>query len=281
VIALKRLIASLLFGVAAWPAAALASQPTPLADARRLYNEGRYAEAIEIAESAPAVSADAEVSRLVSARARLERFRETAEADDLDLARAALVAVDANRLSPRDHLDLLVGMGETLFLEGSYGAAAEMFATALERADALDTGALDTGARDALLDWWASATDRMAHGSAPDQRDAAYERLERAMRAAAGRDPASAVAAYWVAAAARARGDAWQAWDAALAAWVRAPLTRDGGVALRPDLDRLVTEAIVPERARKEAVSAADIDQASAALLGAWEEFKARWSRDR
>lgn len=256
--------------------ASAGAQPAPLTDARRLYNEGRYGEAVEMAESAPAVAADAEVSRLIAARARLERFRETPQAEDLDRARSSLVAIDPARLSPRDQVEMQIGLGMALFLEGSHGAAAEVFAAGYER-----TGDLASGAGDPLLDWWASAMDRAAQGGGLEQRTATYARLEEAMRRVAERDPASPVAAYWVAAAARARGDAEAAWQAALAAWVRAPFTRGGGAVLRPDLDRLVTEALVPERARKQAALPDEVDQASADLLAEWERFKVRWTPGR
>ena len=271
----KRLITGLSLASTLWPGLVLGAQPAPLTDARRLYNEGRYAEAIDLAESAQAVAANAEVARLIAARARLERFRHASAAEDLDVARSALLAIDATRLSARDRAEMLVGFGEALFLEGTFGAAAEMFALGLDRADDLGPGTYDV-----LLDWWASAMDRAAQATPPEARAAAYQRLEDTMRLAAERDPASSIAAYWVAAAARARGDAGRAWAAALAAWIRAPLTREGGASLRLDLDRLVTEAIVPERARKEA-SPSEIDRASAELLAEWERFKTRWSAAR
>jgi hypothetical protein len=85
-------------------------------------------------------------------------------------------------------------------------------------------------------------------------------------------NPASSAAAYWAAAAARGQGDLQGAWDAAQAAWVRAPLTADHGASLRGDLDRLVERAIVPERARL-------LAQPADLLRQEWERFKERWSR--
>src|SRR5919107_1617843 len=64
----------------------------------------------------------------------------------------------------------------------------------------------------------------------------------------ARRDPSSAAAAYWVAAAARGLGQLDRAWQAAMAAWVRTGLTQDRAAALRADLDRLVVTAIIPGR---------------------------------
>jgi hypothetical protein len=84
--------------------------------------------------------------------------------------------------------------------------------------------------------------------------------------------PGSATAAYWLAAAARAQGDLQAAWDAAQAGWVRSPLMSDRGTALRADLDRLVVQAIVPDRAKVTA-------QSPDTLRAEWERFKDRWNR--
>jgi hypothetical protein len=85
------------------------------------------------------------------------------------------------------------------------------------------------------------------------------------------------VAAYWLAAAARGRGDIERAWQAALAGWMRAPQTADRGAALRADLDRLVIQAIIPERIAR--LGLKDTTQALAGMLGEWEAFKVTWSR--
>ena len=63
-------------------------------------------------------------------------------------------------------------------------------------------------------------------------------------------DSASAPAAYWLAAAARGTGNLDRALNAAMAGWVTAPLGRDHGAALRADLDRLMVQGIIPDRAR-------------------------------
>jgi hypothetical protein len=93
------------------------------------------------------------------------------------------------------------------------------------------------------------------------------------MRAELGVNPASATAGYWLSAAARGQGDLQAAWDAAQAAWVRAPLAPDHGAAVRGDLDTLVQRAIVPERARA-------LAQPPDAMRQEWENFKARWERN-
>src|SRR5512139_661221 len=58
-------------------------QADMVAKARLLYNQQQYEAAIEAAEKARAVPASADAARLVLARARLERFRQSADAQDL------------------------------------------------------------------------------------------------------------------------------------------------------------------------------------------------------
>jgi hypothetical protein len=84
--------------------------------------------------------------------------------------------------------------------------------------------------------------------------------------------PGSGTASYWLSAAARSQGDAQAAWDAALAAWVRAPLMLDHGARLREDIDQLVLRAIVPDRAKATA-------QPPESLRQQWEQFKSRWDK--
>jgi hypothetical protein len=50
--------------------------------------------------------------------------------------------------------------------------------------------------------------------------------------------------------------------------------------ALRPDLDRLVRDAIIPERVRRLPVAGTpEGTQAQAGMLAEWELIKERWSR--
>ena len=51
----------------------------------------------------------------------------------------------------------------------------------------------------------------------------------------------------------------------------------DGGVALRADLDRLVVQGILPDRAAR--LTMRDHTQALAGMVGEWEAFKSSWSR--
>ena len=86
-----------------------------------------------------------------------------------------------------------------------------------------------------------------------------------------------AAAAYWLAASARGAGDPERALNEATAAWVRATLARDGGIALRADLDRLVVQGILPDRANRLPIR--DHTQAIAGMVGEWEAFKSGWTR--
>lgn len=251
------------------------AQPAdPLAQARRLYNQHDYDGAIAAAEKAQGLPGLADAASLVAARARLERYRAAGDRADLVAGREALLRVQPERLSPRDRAELLVGLGESLFLEGLHGAAAELFETALARADLLGPAG-----RGQLLDWWATALDREAQSRPPIDRDAAYGRILSRMSDELTRDPDSPAAWYWLASASRSTGDVNRAWDAAVAGWVRAAFAGDRGPALRADLDRLMVEAIIPERARLQAPSLADRERVASELKEEWETIKKTWSR--
>ena len=87
--------------------------------------------------------------------------------------------------------------------------------------------------------------------------------------------------AYWVAAASFARGNVDRAWDAAVAGWVRGILSVDRGMTLRPDLDRLVRDAIIPERVRRiqSAAGNGETQATEASLLAEWALIKDQWAR--
>ncbi len=237
----------------------------PLARARLLYNQGDFQEAVAAAEQARLVPARADAADLIAARAYLERFRESAASDDLTNARDRLRRLNTERFGPREKAEYVVGLGETLFFDGAYGAAANVFDSVLKSRDALVGDA-----RERLLDWWATAVDREAKPRPDIERQGIYQRIRTRMEDELATHPASAAAPYWLAAAARAQGDIQGAWDAAEAGWVRAPLAADRGEALRADLDRLVLRAIVPDRAKVTA-------QSPESLRTEWERFKERW----
>ena len=90
------------------------------------------------------------------------------------------------------------------------------------------------------------------------------------------RDPGSPVANYWLAVSARGAGDIDGAWNSAIAAWVRSMLSPDSTSRLRDDLDRLVTQALIPERSRTVAVR--EPQDAVSALKTEWELIKQQWN---
>jgi tetratricopeptide (TPR) repeat protein len=261
----------------AWAAAtgALAQstpEPPQLVEARRLYNQGRYEAAITAAQQASTLSTYRNPAVLVLGRARLERYRQTADPAELGIARDDLRSVDASSLDSRDRLELVVGLGQALYLDGHFRAAAEVFSGALDNATILGAGA-----RDQLLDWWATALERDAQTRLPADRGPFYDRLVSQMEQELKKDAGAASASYWLAAALRLRGDLDRAWDAALAGWVRAQLARDRGAALRPDLDQLMRDGIVPDRARKVATAGQDPEQVAAGMTTEWDQFKEKW----
>ena len=247
-----------------------AARPDLLSTARRLYNEGRYDQAIETARQAAAVPATASSARLILGRARLERFRQTLVAPDLEEARVDLRAVDPRALDPRERIELQVGLGELLYLEDRFGPAAELLEPVVE-----SSATLAPDAHERALDWWATALDRQAQSLPAADRAAVHPRIIARMEQELRRDPASAPATYWLAAAARAAGDLERAWAAALAGWVRAALGRDRGAALRADLDKLVTQGIIPDKVAR--APARDRRQTGDRLAAEWESFKKIW----
>jgi hypothetical protein len=264
---MTRLVITL--ALAVLPAASAAAQPAALARARTLYNSGSYDAAIDAAAGARLDPKVGDAASLVLGRAHLERFRSGGAAADLTAARVSLAAVRIDALSPRDQLDLLVGLGQALYFGDSFGAAADVFDNALGRA-----AVLGVGDRDKLVEWWATAMDRQAQARPADRRAGVYagivERMEEELRDDAG----SVVANYWIVVGARGTGDLDRAWDAALAGWVRAALglnTTD----LRAKLDRLMTEVIIEERGRlrppPERVLATEM------MTAEWQAFKEAW----
>src|SRR4030095_271946 len=103
-----------------------ANEPPALAKARALYNAGDFEGAIEQASMVRKDEVWADAAALVVARAHLEQYRQRADADDLSTAREALSAVRASALTPRDQIDLVIGLGQWLYLGETYRAAAEL-----------------------------------------------------------------------------------------------------------------------------------------------------------
>lgn len=244
----------------------------PLSDARRLYNQGQYDAAEQAARDAARFPATADGARVVLGRIQLERYRRTPAAADLSGAISTLREVDTRRLDGRERVELVIGFAEALYLEDRFGAASDLFESVLDESDTL--GAV---AHERVLDWWATSTDRYAQLKPMPERAEIYGRIATRMAQEISRDAGSQPAAYWLAASARGAGDPERALNQATAAWVRAVLARDGGVALRADLDRLVVQGILPDRANR--LQVRDHTQALAGMVGEWEAFKSAWTR--
>jgi len=247
-----------------------AADTPALIRARAAYNAENYEQAIALAEAALAQKADADVAALIVVRARLERYRLGGHDADLAMAHTTLRAIARHRLKPREQAELLVALGLALYLDQSYGSAAEVFDSALARA-----GVLGAGERDRLLEWWALALDREAQALSDERRRATYDRVVARMEQELRGNPSSVPANFWLAAASRGAGDVDRAWDAALAAWVRVPIDLPGAETLRRDLDRLIVDAVVPERSRQQ--PRAEWDSVAAGLTSRWNTFKREW----
>lgn len=265
------LAAALLLGQPA-AAAGQAAPGDPLARARQLYNDGRFDDVIAAVRDATRRPKPDSEANLLLGRALLERHRAGRAADDLAAARTALWAVQPSSLNDRGRLDLVVGLGEALYLEGEYRSAAGLLEPVLEQ-----MGLLPAAAREQVVDWWATAMDRHAQTRPPEDRAAVYDELSARIRLHLGRYPDSSAASYWLPAAALARGDLELAWDLAQAGWVRSTLAPDQGATLRSDLDRLVTQALIPERVKR--LAEGETAGAAERFTGEWEEAKGRWKR--
>jgi hypothetical protein len=246
------------------------AQRADLAKARTLYNQRQFDGAIEAAAIAQKTPATADAATVVLARAHLERYRERANPDDLSAARVALGTVRVSNLDTRDHVDFLMALGEALFFEDDYGAAATLFESGIDRAIAQGT---ESG--EAMLEWWGSAVERHADALERDARIDAFKRMRERMSRELSRNPGSAAAAYFLVVATRGSGAPLEAWDAAIAGWVRARLAGARSATLRADLDKLVLEGIIPDRVQS--LAADRRSQAESDLRAEWALVKERW----
>jgi hypothetical protein len=248
-----------------------AAQPrADLANARTLFNQRQFDDAITAAKVAQKVPASVDAATVVLALAHLERYRERANPDDLSAARVELGTVRVSNLDSRDHVDFLMALGEALFFEDDYGAAATLFESGIDRAIAQGS---ETG--EAMLEWWGSAVERHADALEREGRINSFRRLRDRMTRELARNPGSAAAAYFLVVATRGSGEPVEAWDAAIAGWVRARMAGARSASLRADLDKIVLEGIIPDR-----VSLLPVDrreQAESDLRGEWAVVKERW----
>ena len=187
------------------------------------------------------------------ARAHLERFRQIAgRSTTWRPARDALATRWTARRCPRANTSNC----SSASARRSTSTRASTAATAprpncsngaLARADAVESAA-----RELIFEWWAGALDRQAQYGPAAERKALYQRILRRSEDEAGRERQVRPATYWLAAAARGVDDVERAWGAAMAGWVRAALPRAPRAwSLRADLDKLVTDVLLPERARQ------------------------------
>jgi hypothetical protein len=247
-----------------------AAQRADLAQARTLYNERQFDAAIEAAIAAQKVQATADAATVVLARAHLERYRERANPEDLSAARTALGTVRVVNLDPRDNVDFLMALGEALFFEDEYGAAALLFESGIDAAVVQGPATAES-----MLEWWGSAMERHADTLDREPRVAVFTRLRDRMSLELARNPGSAAAAYWIAVGTRGIGNAVEAWEAAISGWVRARLAGPHSAKLRADLDKLVLEGIIPDRVRL--VAPDRRAQIESDLKGEWAVVKERW----
>lgn len=248
------------------------SQADVLTRARQAYNAQRFDEAITLAAEARGIERLTHAASLVFARASLERFRQATDVADVASARQALLSIDPARLSSSETVEFRLGTAELLFVDEQFGAAAEIFEAAL--------GTVEAVHRERVLDWWASALDRHAQLAPDGERQRRYARLLRGAERELTRTPSSSVAVYWLAAASRGVEDLDRAWSVAVAGWIQGAtmVPGDRGTTLQHDLDRLMREAIIPERARR-AAPPADPEALKVALAAEWASIKQRWTR--
>ncbi len=251
--------------------------PDPLTEARDLYNSGAYDQAIRAAQAARTVPELESAAEVVLARAYLERYRQLSQADDLEAAREVMHGIDVAALEPRERVELFIALGTSIYIDETSGFD-HRFAAAAEQFDLAFAGAdlLDPSDRDQLFDWWAGSLDRQAQQGVTAERARIYERILDRAEQELREVPSSRAAAYWLAAGARGRGDLTRAIGAAVAGWVRAGALGPDGDVLRIDLDRLLRQVILPERAR-ELVPDGDPHPTLDMLEDQWERFKAAW----
>ena len=252
-----------------------AAAQSDLERARAFYNAGHFDESLAAAAVAKNKPAAAPSATLIAARARLERYRQKNDPNDLAAARADLMSLDPRVLAPQEVIEWQIGLGTVLFLDSQPGPAAEMFTTVMPSARAR----LAPVELDKLLEWWASTLARVAESQTGLARRDAYVTMLTAVRAELERNPLSRPMAYWAVVAARGTGDFDGAWNAAVTGWIRAGAQAEGKP-LRGDLDRFVTQTLIPERAQARTGQRLDakVTQAEiASLTEEWRSLSEHW----
>lgn len=243
-----------------------------------LYNAGQFEESIAAADSAKSKTAAVPSATLIIARSRLERFRAGGDATDLATARAELVSLNPRTLAPQEAIEWQIGIGTALFLEDQIAAATETFAALLPSA----RERLTQAEYEKLLEWWGTSLSRLAEGLTGDARKHAYQKLSAEVSLELERNPLSRPAAYWAVVAARGTGDLEAAWGAAVSAWIRAG-SQPEAKPLRSDLERFVTQTLIPERAQSRTGQRLDATATGAeitALTDEWRAVTIRWGAE-
>ena len=243
-----------------------------LSEARRLYNVQQYEAAERAARAAVTQPKTANSARVVLARVLLERYRQTSTAAQLTEARQTLRDVNPTTLDARERVEHMLGLGQALFLEDRFAAAADVYEPVLE-----SSSTIGAAAHDRALDWWATALDRHAATRPFAERPHIYERITRKMSAQLARDPGCGPANYWLVAAAYGAGDLDNAWSQAHAGWIRSSYAGARVTQTRADIDRVVMEGIIPSRAAR--VGGRETNAVVAGMVGEWESFKVSWTR--
>lgn len=127
-----------------------------------------------------------------------------------------------------------------------------------------------------VFEWWANAIDRQAQLSPEAANHLLYARLLAGAERRLDKHGPSAVATYWLAAAARGTGDLDRAYGTATAGWIRAREFGPAAAKLRKDLDELIVSVILPERAKR-LPPEGDARQLLESLKAQWEAVKAQW----
>ncbi len=254
----------------------IAEAQSDLERARALYNNGRFDESIAAATAAAAKPPLATSAKLIIARARLERFRQQGDEKELAAARAELMALKPGALGPQEAIEWQIGVGTALFLEEQLGPAAETFAMLLPSA----RSRLTPEEYQKLLDWWGTATARLAESLTGTARRRTYDKLRAEATSELERNPFSRSATYWAVVASRGAGDLDAAWNAAITGWIRMLGQLDGKQA-QADLDTFVTRTLIPERAQARTGMRLDSKPTIneiAALTEEWRAVTSRWN---
>jgi hypothetical protein len=274
--ALQRVATAVVIGVVCLCAPTDVNAQGNLARARRFYNGGNFDAAITAAAPSRSRPTTASSAALIIARARLERFRKTGSPEDLNVARAELTRLDTQHLSGQELIEWQIGLAQALYFENELGPASEWFRTLIPSARAR----FGSSEAEKLIEWWASATSRLAENLSGTARADKYRELLNMMELELERDPMSRSATFWISVASRGVGDLSRAWNTAVAGWIRARGLA-GGEKLRTDIERFVLQTVIPERAQMRTGQRLDAKTTAAEITALTEEWRTvirRWN---